>query len=592
MSLRRPLIAAAAGLLASAVCLPARAADRNYALSVMHFNVQYVAGGLVGFFSTPDPAIDKTAIEVEDAIVVQSFEPVLDLFLAHPTWGSNIELQGYMLDVMAERHPGVLDKLRTLSTSGQIEVMSFHYGDSLFMAYPPADWQRSQALTRQTFEKHGVTLGKAVFCQEGQAGPGMAEAMAQTGYETLIFPKNLFSFLQGDAVEPAPLYQFGPGQMLTSRGLSFSAGGDNVSVNFWFVDDGELLATGDYDPYIVDKFKTSPEALAETEASLSDLEAAGYQITTVSKYVADIATLVTPVEPPPLLDGTWQPGSTDGIYRWLGGSGLWWKDERDNDVRTLGALAHRELLAAEVAAAAAGIDAAEDLDGAYRLLALGQVTDGTGINPFRGEIEYAIAHFTEILRIARAVLRRSKEALGASSLCIDTATATVAQNATPPPAASETTAPFEVLVESGDRTATQRWSLLGPGHYELEIQFSAGDERLLSARFPGTPGDIVYTPGLADQPVHVPREAFAFEHFDLALQDGLIGLGGGYYVIKDQGKVHVGARIETADPDVLFHDDTAPAGEETTWTFQIVEGDEAAAQAAARALNVTPELCR
>ena len=128
--------------------------------------------------------------------------------------------------------------------------------------------------------------------------------------------------------------------------------------------------------------------------------------------------LVTAVDPPPLLDGTWQPDSTDGISRWLGGFGLWWVDERDNDVRTLGAMAHRELVAAETIAKTNGIDAKTELDGAWRLLALGQVTDATGINPFRGEIEYGIAHFTEVLRIARDVIHRAKD--GSSSVTIDT----------------------------------------------------------------------------------------------------------------------------------------------------------------------------
>ena len=99
------------------------------------------------------------------------------------------------------------------------------------------------------------------------------------------------------------------------------------------------------------------------------------------------------------LDGTWQPNSTEGVSRWLGAGGLWGINERDNDVRSLGAMAHRELLAAETIAKAAGLDVKEEIDGGFRLLFLGEVSDGTGINPFRGEIEYAIGHFTEALRI-------------------------------------------------------------------------------------------------------------------------------------------------------------------------------------------------
>ena len=175
---------AAAALAALALSAPAgaSAASPKFALAMMHFNVQYVAGGLKGFFSTPDPTIDLDAEQVEDAIIRESFEPVLDLFLAHPSWATNVELQGYMLDVMAARHSDVLDKLRTLAKAGQIEVVSFHYSDQLFLAYPHQDWERSVALDQATFAKHDIPLGKAVFCQEGQAGIGQASAMAAHGY--------------------------------------------------------------------------------------------------------------------------------------------------------------------------------------------------------------------------------------------------------------------------------------------------------------------------------------------------------------------------------------------------------------------------
>jgi len=586
------LCRAASVALALALTEPAvaHAATHKFALSMMHFNVQYVAGGLQGFFSTPDPAIDLDAEQVEDSIIRQSFEPVLDLFLAHPTWGANMEMQGYMLDVMAARHPDVLDKLRTLAKAGRIEVVSFHYSDQIFLAYPREDWERSVTLDQATFAKHDVPLGKAVFCQEGQAGIGMASAMAAHGYETLVFPKNLAAYQHGDAM-PLPLYRWGDVNMMSSSGFDWSSGGEDISVAFWFVDDGELLATGDIDPYIAEKFKKNPAAIAKREQELMDREANGFQIATVSAYVTAAKALVTPAEPPPLLDGTWQPNSTDGISRWLGGFGLWWVDERDNDVRSLGAMAHRELMAAETIAESSGIEAREELDGAWRLLALGQVTDATGINPFRGEVEYGIAHFTEVLRVARDVIDRGKEQAGAR-VRIDTGAGTVDPIDGAPAAPASIAPPFAVEVTSGDRTHEEIWSSLEEGHYVLSVNFGAGDDRSESVLFPGDAGDLVYTPGLLDAPVHVPRDAFVFDHFELALSDGLIGLASDRYVIKDQARVHVAARILPASGDVLFHDDTAPAGESSTWVFHVVMGTEKKATEVARRVNVTPELVR
>lgn len=585
-------VAGAAALAVVALASPAGAAEIKTALSVFHFNVQYVAGGLTGFLAVGDPALELSAEQVEDAIVTESFDPVLDIFVANAGWGAGIEMQGYMLDILAERHPAVLDKLRALAVSGQVEVMSFHYSDQLFLGYPSEDWRRSAILTRETFEKHGVPLSPAVFCQEGQAGPGLAAAMAEMGYETLVYPKNLFTFQHGD-LPKQPLYRWGDGVMLTYEGIQWTDGVDTIDTIFWFVDDGELLATDDNNPYFPELFYVHPEVIAEEVANLQALEDAGYVIGNISEYVATIEPIVGLAEPPPLLDGTWQPGSTDGIKRWLGGAGLWVDDERDNDVRTLGALAHRELLAAEVIAAEAGLEVEAEIAAGFRLLALGQVTDATGINPFRGEVEYGISHLTEALRIARGVVRRGKAALGAAAVSIDTRTGEVKLDPEPPAPPVPIEPRLEIEIESGERSADVVWLEHEGGRVSVDIAFSAGDSRFITARFPGdVAADIVFTPGLSEEPVSLPRDAFAFEHFDIALSDGLIGLGAGRFLVKDQGRVHLSARIYTDSGAVQFADETMPRGEPEHWRFWLVEGSLEEAAALAREINVEPIVWR
>jgi hypothetical protein len=149
-----------------------------------------------------------------------------------------------------------------------------------------------------------------------------------------------------------------------------------------------------------------------------------------------------------------------------------------------------------------------------------------------------------------------------------------------------------LVVTSGDRASTVSWEKLSEGHHRVTVHFGPGDERLVTVQFPGTTGDLVYTPGLAAAPVHVPRDGFVFQHFDLALSDGLIGLGQNGFVIKDQVSVHIGARITPGSGDVLFHDETAPSGETMDWVFHLVQGSEDDAAKAAEALNVWPEVRR
>ncbi len=596
MRLRHALLIPSLSL-AAVLSMPepeARADTQKFALAMMHFNVQYVAGGMIGFWPTPDPRLDKTAEEIEDQIIVQSFEPVLDLFLAHPTWATDIEMQGYMLDVIAERHPGVLVKLQTLTKAGRIDVASFHYSDQFFIAHPREDWSRSADLTRKTFEKHGVRLGPTVFCQEGQAGVGMAAAMKEKGYETLVWPKNLFSY-QHDGLAPQPIYRFGDVTMLTSNGLTWSDAttGNALELTWTFVDDGELLATGGLDPYFPDVFLKKPAAIAKYEAELADLESKGFRISTVHGYIEAAKAVAPLAEPPPLLDGTWQPSTTDGAAKWLGGSGRS-VDERDDDVRSLATIAHRELVAAVAAAKVAGLDATADLDAAFRLLALGEVSDATGINPFRGEVEYGLAHLSEALRIARDIITRAKTSSGKSSVLIDTSAGTMTSAAIapsgPPPVSD---APLTLAIESHDRPSKTQWTKVADGHWVVNVVFGPGtEEALLSVTFPGVMGELSFTRALTDVPAHLPREAFTFDHFHLALPDGFVGLGGGRFVVEDQAFVHMAARVERTSGNVTFRDATGDTSEPRTWVFHLLEGTDVTASDFARVLNVMPTVFR
>lgn len=594
--MRRPLLAAA---LAAFIVAPrtANADAKKFALAMPHFNIQYVAGGMIGFWPTPDPRLDLNAEQEEDLIIVESFEPLLDLFAAHPTWATNVEMQGYMLDVIAARHPTVLAKLKDLSSKGQIEVVSFHYSDQLFLAHAPDDLVRSADLNAATFARVGIPVGAPVFCQEGQAGVGMAAVMKTHGESVMVWPKNQWSYQHGDAQPTAPLYKFGDAVMTTTHGGSWDLGaGNTVQVSWTFVDDGELLMTGGRSPYTPDVFQKSGKAYTDYEKQLSDLEAAGFAITTVSKFAEQVKPLQTPPDPPPLLDGTWQPSSTDGVHKWLGGGGLHRDDERDDEVHSLAAIAHRELVAAETIAAKAGIDAKDDLAAAWRLLALGEVSDASGINPFRGEVEYGLAHCAEALRIARATIARGKQAIGGKSVSIDPVASSVTIDPQPAPVATSLSpAPMTLTTDAGgDRQVDVAWSKLGDQSIAT-VRFGLGTTSgyAISVTIPGAAGiDVGYTPALTSTPMHIPRSAFVWDHAMLALHDGLLAIGDGKWLLADQAYVHVAASIDKTSGDVVFQDETANPNETIVWVFHFFDGDDAAAAAAAAALNVAPAVWR
>jgi hypothetical protein len=573
--------------------LPRPAAAESYALSNFHFNVQYVAGGLVGF---PGYTAEQRPEETEDQIVLESLLPVLELYAAHPTWGFNVEMQGYLLDVLAARHPDVLDLLRDLAMSGQAEVVSFHYSDQLFIAYPEIDWARSQALTEATFAAHDVPLGTSVFCQEGQSGMGLAAAMAERRYTTMIWPKNLWIEQHGD-FDPAPLYRFGDVTMIAGAlGVAYQDGAVEIDTTWTFFDDGELLATGDWNPYFPEQFVIDQAALDEYEAGLMGLEAQGFVISTVQDYVAAVEGLVTPAEPPPLFDGTWQPGSTNGVAKWMGDRSLWAiggrPHDRDNHVRTLGYVAHRELAAAETAAAVAGIDAREQLDAGWRLLALGQVTDASGINPYRGEVEYGLSHLAEATRIARDVIVEAKASAGIDGpATIDPEAGTLAAGDEPPFVGRSTAAVVDVeaLADDPAREIETTWEEIDVGHHRVAVRFGPGDEgtEALSVRFAGEATDtLVTTLALDDDtPATFSRADFTFDTWQLAVPLGMVSLAPDLFVIQDAAFVHVAAEISATSGDVRFADQTQAIGEGVTWVFHVFEGSAEEAVALARRIN-------
>jgi len=110
--------------------------------------------------------------------------------------------------------------------------------------------------------------------------------------------------------------------------------------------------------------------------------------------------------------------------------------------------------------------------------------------------------------------------------------------------------------------------------------------------FPGALDDIVYTPGLSSTPLRIPRATFDFDEINLPISDGMIGLGGGNYLIQDMGRVHVAANVQSKSGDITFKDETIAPGEWFTWVFHVVHGDDKSAAAIADSLNAHPTLYR
>ena len=593
------------------------ASQTRFALALFHFNVQYVIGGLeyvddAGvtqyLAGQADIAAGWDNDRVEDWIITETFEPILDLYARHPTWRVDLELQAYMIEVMAARHPDVLAKLQALAWSGQAELVSFHWADQLFLAFPAEDLERSVARTREVFAEHCLPLSGVVFNQEGQAGEGRQRFLVDHGYTVGVFPKNLWRYVQGDDVR-WPYYASEGGTLIVGPGGVDPASG--VEVAWSFFDDGELRATANWvNPYVAPLGGADADRIAEYEAALTAQEDAGWKITSVSDFVRQLEAQGVEKKPaPPLLDGTWQAPSTDSIHRWLGGRNeVFIGEDEDNPLRTGNARARALAAAAQVmldAAEDAGVATAADTGAMATIwedMWNAEVSDGSGVNPWAGEIVYCGRKNAAVVEASATLRATLAQALGlAGAFVVDLSRRTVTAGAAPAgPSWQDAAVPDGVTVDADTREVTITAATAGPVT-RVTVAFGAAvgcaaetpecDAREVRVGFARADRVIAYSPGLIEDEVRsYAEEDFSFLEGQafLPLANGLIGLGDGRWLVKHTRSCHIAARVAPGDPDVAFIDRTIREERAATWVFDVVSGTSAEALQWANAVNIGP----
>jgi hypothetical protein len=572
----------------------------KFALSLFHFNLQYVA--------TDDEADKK---KYEDAIIKIGFAPILDVLAAHPTWTLSIEFQGYMLEQMTKNHPKVFDKFKASVAACQTEFISYHYSDQLFIAYGERDMAWSHALNEEVFDATGVHPSGVVFTQEGQFGEGMLDFMYSHERTIALYPRNLFGYFTGHEKD-FPLFERW-GTLVVPVGTGFNlADPAPINMTWTYFNDGELLTTGGFSPYFVDtgNYNVDEASIQKYVDELLALEARGYVIASVGDYVETIKALGLAPQPlPDPLDGTWQPDDTFNVGRWMGirASNI----EKDNAVLTANYRARNEVLAAETmanAAIAAGTctDAVQaKLHEARRELALAQVSDSTGWFPATFEIDYSLNHAALATAAAADAITTLKTAMGIQNPVIDTATGAVTADA----AAGSGAEP--VFGECPPEIAA--WQLAAGGYsvtmscaavenrIEVRLVFTPAPDvvnRLVELSVPADTTFVEYTPALLDHfdadkaVVKYPSSEFLQQVMWIPAANGLIGIGGGEYLIKHCEYLHLAVGVDKGPPGAIrFRDENAPQVP-FEWRLSVVTGDAAEAFDAAKKINTHPVVRR
>jgi len=562
---------------------------KKFAVAVFHYNIQYVAGGLIGIIppeQDPDGMFAYDNDQLEDRIVLESFDPLLDIFLEHPTFAGDIELQGYMLDVMMDRHHAVVEKMRTLVERGQIAVESFHYSDQLFTAHSRWSMEKSIELNKAAFGRACLPLSGSVFTQEGQFSEGMLELMKTAGQTVGIMKNGLFDYQYSD-VPDFPLYTLRGQDVVVTRSFS----GDDLSVKWYFVGDGETVLTAETDPYLGTAFQFSQQSADALIEKLEKLQSEGYFLTTVEDYINRVKGMgFEPEELPFSIDGTWRPDDSDNLFAWMGRSGLWQASEADNDV--LASLeSSRVMIEAAFAALTWAFDEGldldcekmtADLDVAVRRQVLSEVSDSTGWNPWIGEVDFSLDGAVAAREAAEDVLGAVRDAAGESNLLVDLDQGTVVGGSILPENPwGPAEAPFDIDIEAFGFDVFIDWQELvegvGDGYktYRPDLTLKRLDDAAHSTRisFPRTTNIITYTPAmLDDETADIALADIGWDEPNLPLANGLIGLGNGSFLIKDIRSFHLSAFIPKETPEVFFKDMTLNGEGPYIFVFYVLTG--------------------
>lgn len=139
----------------------------------------------VSFFFHANLQYAELPAEAEQAIVDQSYRSVCELFGRLPWARAVFEFSGYTLEILAARHPGVVDQLRALVSGGQVELCASTYADPILPLIPLDHARRQVERFQQIYDRLFGDLGVApagFFPQEFALDPSLVPILREAGY--------------------------------------------------------------------------------------------------------------------------------------------------------------------------------------------------------------------------------------------------------------------------------------------------------------------------------------------------------------------------------------------------------------------------
>ncbi len=556
-------------LILSVLLLPATfqaKTQEKYAIGMFHFNLQYVAGDY----------------RIENRIIRESLYPALQFFEKNPKYKSDIEIQGYAIQVLSEEHPEVLKLLKKLVKRGQIELVIAHYSDQFFIGYPALDLQKSIEISDKILAENGMQRSRVFFGQEIQWTPAYPSAL-KGQYDLVVTSSQPHGYYRDETL-PLVNVQYGNDKIL---GLIDSKHDlDGLTWTYAFLDDGEVFNSLDYNS----DFYFVPEQEKKNIDRYKKLEKEGYKFVTMSELAEKIRNLKGYKIPdyPFVPEGTWNM-SVCGPFMWMGRqrSGV----ETDGITRALSYDLRGEVLMVEQLVKYAkkqGNDVSK-LDSlvekAWRHLLLSEVSDASGWTPWLVEVQYTANEVANAKSELKKAMDKLAKILPEKSLLVDTKNGVSAGTKESSAKSTESFLPIPYAVRAGKTTSTT--TQIGENLYQMDINCKRPADGAVEIVFDTPASGMYYSAGAGeDIAVEIPTGLKHDPAFSLS--NGFIYLNNGYSLIKDCSVEHLAATWKENEKKLVFREELAETNPEMNMRFYVIKGSKEKGLDFANQLNTWP----
>lgn len=603
---------------------------QRFALGILHFNIFYTIGNVPSYHR-----------QVRESII-----PVLDLLSRHSDWCFTIEMSGISIEFLAKNYPSVLDRIRSLILSKQIELISSTYSPQIWISFPLYDLVKSIELNIRLLKNYNLKTSKIFFSQENFCGEGI-KAISKY-FEYALIKDDYYFYLHAEHTSEifiSPFYHLGKMKVMVGWGhilemvitdlsideeesdeLQFLK--DNVkAVHCDFLKSVEQKYNYGTKPEFTGKFKdfewtwfhygsaerfSKPHIRPENintcqvdrnwslyiEKLLEKKEKSGFRFSSIQDFFSRVANLHYQASPLlPLLDGSWNMENSRGGFIWMGLNNE--LSENDVLVRNINWKSRNMLLACEFLfhefykKNAAPLELAEKIKDAWSHQLLAEVSDATGWYPHQCEINFSIGKSEKVLNIVADVASSIKLVSDETICKVDVNNKKIYYGVLDKIHQEHQIKKNELFLSNFELLGAEGIFYCYQSNSSLQkiiFKITPTGENICGVKFPWASDIFSYSPALMeDELVTYSVKEFSPDIIYLPLTNGIIGVGGETFIIKHNECMSMAACLNYNDSFVGFLIEN-PVNCEMWWTITLFKGSASAALDVANSINVFPTI--